>query len=650
MSHFIDLKLHDEYLPMDRTSYCKGVIGRHKRLMERIDKETPPLIMKARLISQDTSRSGLRSTFSISSTSRSTRLTNLIESRVFIEEQGGVSGTVIEAYDNKLVIWMHRKFPQDTFVLKIFANYNNEILLKAGIAFAESEKNIHSALLRSKGESVEYKGNRISQIGNSKTEKSSQAEVVESKVNNGGNGHSCGYDIAIPEISDDDIEGSTFFNKNLNKSQKKAVFMASLLNPFKILGPPGTGKTETIVEIIVQSLSAKKTVLVCGPSNISVDNIITRFSSTSYCLDNNVKFYRLGCSWKGLFYLNLEYMASQAVAFLDEETKDLHKGKARTVTYPDRELKQLKEDKNQRKKDFIRNLKSETSLVFATLFSSLKENFYFDLCIVDEACQATEMECFMGVVKAKTFILVGDPNQLCPDFPSLYERTVLPTVVLDQQYRMPGEIIRFSNEYFYGDRISSSRLDDFLFFGVSKILFIDTAYFSYTEATEGTSRINEEEGLLTAKVAEWLVNENCPEHSENDGSKSIKTTKKDLLYPKNNIIGIIVPYSAQVIYIRSLLEAQSGCTVDTVDGFQGQERDFIILSLVRSNAEGEYGFLQDIKRMNVALTRCRRGLVIIGDSHNFRKNSFFRDFFRFLNKYAYVVDPEMFKELAMIQK
>lgn len=544
---------------MNRDEFKECILRSHTDLMQLVESESPSTTIRAKiLIIEDK-----KITFQVISSSTKTRVSKMIEEKVFMKtSKGEIEGTVIEAYENTLVAQFNKKIRENEgneISLKIHSNHNNEILLNAAVKFFDSDKIIHPSILEN------YK-------------KVSGSDCIEDNEN-----------------SDQNI---AFFNNRLNNSQRKAVMHALKSEPFKILGPPGTGKTETIIEIISQFLNMKKTVFVCGPSNISIDNIITRFIISQYNIQSPVQFYRLGSSFKGLVHLNLEYIASRSVDFMEKETND----------------PSFEKDLIQRKQEFIQNYKKNTPLVFSTLFSSLKESFFFDICIVDEACQSNQLECFMGMVKAKSFILAGDPNQLCPSLESLYENIGIPTILLNEQYRMHSDLLEFSNSYFYKNSVISSKADEFMFFNQSKILFIDTSYFDFEEECQDNSKMNVKEGELVKKIVEWLKN--------NDGTD----------------IGVIAPYSAQVKYLREIVDAQ----VETVDGFQGQEKDFIVLSLVRSNSEGEIGFLRDRKRLNVAITRCKKGLVIIGDSQNFMRDDFFRQFFRFLEDKAYVIDPVTF--------
>lgn len=550
---------------MNRDELKEHLLKSHSDLMALVESESPSTTIRVKISILE----GKKITFQVISSSTKTRLLKMVEEKVFMKaSKGEIEGTVVEAYENSLVVQFSKKTKEsegNEVTLKIHSNHNNEILLDSAVKFFDSEKFIHPSIL------AHYK----------RATNTSNLEYLNETYENESN--------------------ITFFNNKLNTSQKKTVEYALENTPFKILGPPGTGKTEPIIEIISQFLNMKKTVFVCGPSNISIDNIITRFITSQYNISSPTQFYRLGSSFKGLVHFNLEYIASRSVDFMEKEDGD--------TTF--------ERDLMQRKQEFISNYKKNTPLVFSTLFSSIKESFFFDICIVDEACQSNQLECFMGLIKAKSFILAGDPNQLCPSFQSLYEYLDIPTILLNEQYRMHSDLLEFSNSYFYNNSVISSKKDEFTFFDQSKILFIDTSYFDYEEECLDNSKMNVKEGELVKKIVEWL--------------KSNKETD----------IGVIAPYSAQVNYLREIVDAQ----VETVDGFQGQEKNFIVLSLVRSNDSGEIGFLRDRKRLNVAITRCRKGLVVIGDSQNFMRDDFFRQFFRFLEDRAYVVDPETLESM-----
>jgi len=569
---------------MIRDQLRDEVFESHRQLMDYVEKESPSVTLRAKIVRVD----GKTVEFVILSSSARLRTSKMVEEKVFAKTaRGEVEGTVLAAYEKTITVQFKRRIGEKSGVelpLACNSNHNNEILLEAAESFFESEKLVHPMIFECYKRSS--RGLRFKSDKNKPDEGKSDKSTYENEKSD--------------EIQKSDE--TPFFNPKLNESQRSAVLKSLSLTPFKILGPPGTGKTETVVEIISQHLKNNRTVLICGPSNISVDNIISRFILSPYNAERPTSFYRLGSSVKGLVHFNLEHMANEAVSFMEADKNEEAFGKA----------------VHEKRQEFIRSYRKECPLVFATLFSSMKESFFFDLCIVDEACQAAELECLMGIVKARSFILVGDPNQLCPVFESLYEHLELPVVRLVEQYRMHGELLAFSNEEFYGNEIVSPKEDEFRFFGQSRILVVDTSYFECREAESGQSKMNRGEAEIVRRVIEWLQREGRRE------------------------IGVIAPYSGQVRELKEMVDVE----VETVDGFQGQERDFIVLSLVRSNDDGEIGFLSDRRRLNVALTRCKRGLVIVGDGQSLSRDKFFRGFFRFLEDRAYVVDPEMFESIA----
>lgn len=566
---------------MSKEEFFEGLIKRHKRFMAEVAADNPVVSLRAKLLTQERNGSEFSAVFEIINSSLKIKLSRMIEEPVLVNCKNPVKGRVVEAEEGRLTLLVPRRLQSTSCELLRNPNYNNEVWLKAAETFFASGKIIPECLFSKSMPNLEVGATELQLI-----------------------------------------------NHKLNESQQQAVRAALCSVPFKILGPPGTGKTETIVEIIIQLLKRDNSILMCGPSNTSIDNVIIRFRESLYFVEHSTPFYRLGSSSKGLANLNLAYQADQSVKFMETEEKRLKTAHERI---------QFNQERNSRKKEFIKELKSRTKIVFATLFSSLKENHFFDVCIIDEACQASEIESFMGIVKARRFILAGDPHQLSPLSSSLYERIQIPEILLKTQYRMPAPLIEFSNSYFYGGLIESVMENSQIFNEISNILFIDTSFCNYSESISGTlsgiSRINREEAGLICLVVDWL--NKC--HS----------------FPS---IGVIVPYSAQVICLREELgntdslsnlgntDSGNNCSVDTVDGFQGQERDFIVVGLVRSNSFGDIGFLSEKRRLNVAITRARRGVVVVGDAENFRKNEFFKQFFAFLDKNACVMDPEEFKQ------
>ncbi|KAL6121426.1 hypothetical protein NUSPORA_01652 [Nucleospora cyclopteri] len=547
---------------MDLEELRTKILKIHIDEMEQIEKENPTVTMKAKLLPERKKQSKITYyTFMIINSTSKIKIESLLEEKIYINNE--IKGTVIDAYENKLVVSCGAFLKDVDYSLKRFINHNNVILKRK---FEESN------LID------------ISSIYNEKLDKTAVKYV----------------DLEIPINID-------FYGTKLNKSQKMAIYSAIQGENIKIVGPPGTGKTETIVEILYQLLKHNKSVLICGPSNISVDNILERYMKYHYPPWTG-DFFRLGSSTKGLIEYNLENLIDEATKFIKKEKneKNFERTKQKII------LKY--------KKDFIK----KSRLVFATLFSSLKVNQTYDVCIVDEACQASEIETFLALSKAQSFVLAGDPYQINSSH-NLYENLNLPTFLLNTQYRMSANLIDFSNHHFYNSLIASidkkEEQIDFLFREKS-ILFIDTAYFDYNEISVGMSKMNYKEAVIIKKTIDFL---------------------KLKRYDGN--IGIITPYSAQTQCLNELIEIGKNITINTVDGFQGQERSIIIISLVRSNEAEEYGFLSDEKRFNVAITRCQKGLIIVGDSLNFRKSKFFTKYFKYLDENTTVIDPETFLSL-----
>lgn len=539
-----------------------------KKHMDAQEKDAPTVRLRCKLVSTESKSGSHVYSLRVVSASRKMKVSKALgeEQKMFIQTPGGPLKCTIVGVDGDVVRAVgHRRLKGYDFEVLLDQKHNNQVLLDHLERFMESGKDFNNAISES------WRGREGPRIHNGDACMAKGGDTSEAAA-------------------------LTLYDSALNESQRSAVEMVRQRTPYKILGPPGTGKTRTVVEIISQLLASGNKVLVCGPSNVSVDNIIERFVKSQHFAGAQPSFYRLGSSVKGLTHLNLESQAESHTMFMKEEKNDrgFHK------------------DKKERQRRFVEDKQSSSPVVFATLFSSLKEKRGFDWVLVDEACQASEVESFLAVAKGSLFILIGDPMQLCPETPSLYKSLDLPTVLLNEQYRMPEGLLRFSNEVFYGGRVKSAMLDHIPVFGHSPILFVDTHCFEVYE-TGGVSKSNAGEAEIVRGIVDVLRGEE---------------------------VGIIAPYTSQVLLLRDMVNVE----VSTVDGFQGQERDYIILTLVRSNDRGEFGFLDDEKRLNVALTRCRRGLVVVGDSGTLRRSRVFQRLFSFLRSSSMCLDPESLKD------
>ncbi|KAI8054320.1 P-loop containing nucleoside triphosphate hydrolase protein [Syncephalis plumigaleata] len=417
------------------------------------------------------------------------------------------------------------------------------------------------------------------------------------------------------------VKIDSWLDDSLNDSQRAAVELAvSADNLALVHGPPGTGKTYTLTEIIRQFIKRGKRVLVCGPSNISVDNLAERLTPHS------IPMLRLG-------------HPARALPSIVEHTLDAkHKQSERRAIYG--ELRQLRREYRRRETKLVEELVSNARVVLSTLSGADSRRLQgqnFDVVIIDEAAQALEAECWIAMHRANRVILAGDHQQL-PRPPgvftldvTLFDRMLAQygdTVkrTLSTQYRMHQDIMAFPSLYFYEDlliahdSVSQRLLSDIP--GVDNtedtsipMLWIDTASCGWLEQIEedsrgrpGDSRLNPGEATQVIRHVRELIASGMPAES----------------------IAVITPLSTY-----KLRDTYPLLEIGSVDGFQGREKEAIIFSLVRSNDTGEIGFLSDYRRTNVAITRPRRHLCVIGDSETVGKSDdFYRRWYEWMNENA----------------
>jgi len=435
----------------------------------------------------------------------------------------------------------------------------------------------------------------------------------------------------------------------LNESQYKALKGALYSNRMAIIhGPPGTGKTTSLVEISNEILQTEKRILVAAPSNNAVDLLAIKLQEAGLSVLRLGNVTRVGDSlahltlhekarehpeWKHIKKIKIEAVEAkkQAQAF---KRKFGHKERQnRRDLY--KESKDLRDWAKSLEEKIIQTIISEAQVICCTLIGSahkLLHDIHFETLIIDEASQALEPECWTAMLKANRVIFAGDHLQLPPTIKSAkakelgLEETLLSRMtdiieasfLLKQQYRMNDKILSFSNQKFYDNQLYSHPSVADQTIDSDPVVFIDTSGCGFEEKInpENQSKFNEGEYFI---LEEFFA------------------ANKEVL--KDQSIGIISPYAQQVKYIKSKHETEEiyrdfDIWVNTIDGFQGQERDVIVISLVRSNEMGEIGFLNDARRLNVALTRAKKKLVIIGDISTLANSELFRELAEHIEKHC----------------
>ena len=426
----------------------------------------------------------------------------------------------------------------------------------------------------------------------------------------------------------------------LNVSQERAVNEVLRAKDVAVVhGPPGTGKTTTLVEAIYETLRRENQVLVCAQSNMAVDWISEKL------VDRGINVLRIGnptkvndkmlsFTYERRFESHPDYPQLWAIR---KSIRQLRVNRKRGDHSFHQKLERLKERETELELRIRNQLFREARVIASTLVGSanrLLDGMKFGTLFIDEAAQALEAACWIPMRRATRVILAGDHCQLPPTIKSVaamkggLDKTLMQRIVerkpeavtlLKMQYRMNEAIMRFSSDWFYHGEVEAAPMVKY-----RGILDLDKA-IEWKDTSGDTSheqfvgdnfgRINKEEAQLTLlTLAEYFVR---------IGRQRIIDERID--------VGIISPYRAQVQYLRHLIKKtdfykpfRKIIAVNTVDGFQGQERDIIVISMVRSNEEGQIGFLRDLRRMNVAITRARMKLIILGDSATLTRHPFYR--------------------------
>jgi ATP-dependent RNA/DNA helicase IGHMBP2 len=426
----------------------------------------------------------------------------------------------------------------------------------------------------------------------------------------------------------------------LNAGQQTAVNKILAARQLAIVhGPPGTGKTTTLVQAI-KLMAAREQVLVVAPSNTAVDLLSEKLAN------EGLNVLRIGNPARVSEKLQSLTLDSQMAGH--SYMKDSKKLKKQAAEYKNIAHKYKRSfgraEREQRKALFdeahklmrevakteefiIDDLVSKAQIITATLAGANHwtiKKLKFGTVVIDEAGQALEPACWIPIVKAQKVIFAGDHQQLPPTIKSqaaargglaitLMEKCVAlhpeAVVLLEEQYRMNTAIMGFSSQEFYGGALKAHTpvADRLLFPGDQPFLFIDTAGCGFAEQMAGTSVANPEEALFTHNFYKQFM---------------------ERLEPFS--VAVISPYSGQVWLLKAHFGSENQqLFVNTIDSFQGQERDMVIISIARSNTTGEIGFLADIRRMNVAMTRAKKKLVIIGDSATIGRSAFYADMIKY---------------------
>lgn len=463
----------------------------------------------------------------------------------------------------------------------------------------------------------------------------------------------------------------------LNPTQERAVNEVLWAKDVAIVhGPPGTGKTTTLVEAINETLMRESQVLVCAQSNMAVDWISEKLVDRGINVlrignPTRVNDKMLGFTYERRFESHPDYPQLWAIR---KAIRELRKNRKKGSENYHQKMDRLKSRAAEIELRINAELFGEARVIACTLVGSahhLLEGMKFGTLFIDEAAQALEAACWIPMRRASRVILAGDHCQLPPTVKSiaalraglgktLMERIAenKPEVVtlLKIQYRMNDEIMRFSSDWFYGGKVESApqiKYRSVLDYD-HPITWIDTSNEENQITIEGEDAPEDSASASSAASAanqnsdlnfkEQFVGESFGRINKAEAELTLLTlaeyfTKigKQRVLEERIDVGIISPYRAQVQYLKKLIKKYEFfkpyrrlISVNTVDGFQGQERDVILISLVRSNDEGQIGFLKDLRRMNVAMTRARMKLIILGNKDTMTKHPFYKKLWEYV--------------------
>ncbi|GCL66111.1 helicase [Rubrivivax pictus] len=462
-----------------------------------------------------------------------------------------------------------------------------------------------------------------------------------------------------------------FYPSPLNESQLAAVRHVITAQDVGIIhGPPGTGKTTTLVQAILETIRRERRVLVCAPSNTAVDLLTEKLAERGVNVirmgnPSRVSDLLLAHTLDARLMAHPSYSKMRAMRQTADQCRDKANGLApqnvRHLGFEARQQRQQFRDEARQlflqaddlERYITEQVLESVQIITCTLVGASNRNIRhlsFDTVFIDEAAQALEPGCWIPIAKGQRVILAGDHHQLPPTVKSekaareglretLFEKCIqrqpVTACMLNLQYRMHEQIMAFSSERFYGGQLQADasvreaglEAYDKCFAPDLPVEFLDTAGLGFLELTipESRSTANPEEADLLLQRLVQLLKPCDPEVHREDPLT----------------IGVIAPYRAQINCLKDAIEVheqlggllqQRLLSVGTVDSFQGQERDIIAISLTRSNHSGDIGFLSDVRRMNVGMTRARRKLLLVGDSSTLSVNPFFKELLAFVER------------------